>query len=191
MLEAIMTAGSKKNEAIIAAVSSLDKIDAAIDSPCKTVFLLTGNVFNLQNSIEKIQKAKKKVYVDVDFMDGFGRDTVFLEYLHQVLKPDGIISTKGNLIKKAMSLTLFAVQRIFIFDSMSLQSGIDSVKNIKPDAVEILPGIMPRIIKKVREATKLPIISGGLISDREDVDAALEAGAIGISTGNTKLWNSY
>jgi glycerol uptake operon antiterminator len=179
---------TKKNETIIAAVSSLEKLDSAIDSPCKTLFLLTGNVFNLQSSIEKIQKAAKKVYVDVDFIEGFGKDTVFIEFLHQVLKPDGIISTKGNLIKKAKSLGLFAVQRIFIFDSMSLQSGIDTVKNIKPDAVEILPGIMPRIITKVREETKLPVISGGLISNREDVDAAIKAGAIGISTGNTKLW---
>ena len=181
----------KKTDAVIAAVSSLDKLDAAIESPCKTLFLLTGNVFNLQSSIEKVHKANKKVHVDIDFMEGFGRDAVFIEYLHQILKPDGIISTKSNLIKKAKSMNLFAVQRIFVFDSMSLASGIDSVLKIKPDAVEILPGIMPRIIKEVREKTKLPIISGGLISDKDDVEAALNAGAIGITTTNTAIWDLF
>jgi glycerol uptake operon antiterminator len=166
-------------------------LDAAIASGAKTLFLLTGNVFNLQGMIERIHKADKKVYVDIDFVEGYGKDTVFMEYLHQVLKPDGVITTRGNLIKKAKTLGLFAVQRIFVFDSMSLDSGIDSVQNIKPDAVEILPGIMPRIIQKVREKTKLPVISGGLISEKEDVDAAVNAGAIGISTGNINLWNSY
>jgi glycerol uptake operon antiterminator len=183
--------GTDKKDVIIAAVSSPEKLDAAIASNAKTLFLLTGNVFNLQSMIEKIHNANKKVYVDIDFIEGYGKDTVFMEYLHQVLKPDGVITTRGNLIKKAKSLGLFAVQRIFVFDSMSLNSGIDSVQNIKPDALEVLPGIMPRIIQKVREKTKLPVISGGLISEKEDVDAAVNAGAIGISTGNINLWSSY
>jgi len=186
-----MMISTDKKDVIIAAVSSPEKLDAAITSAVKTLFLLTGNVFNLQTMIERVHSVGKKVYVDIDFIEGYGKDTVFMEYLHQVLKPDGIITTRGNLIKKAKSLGLFAVQRIFVFDSMSLNSGIDSVQNIKPDAVEILPGIMPRIIRKIRETTKLPVISGGLISEKEDVDAAVNAGAIGISTGNINLWNSY
>lgn len=180
----------KKTDTIIAAVTSLEKLDLAIESLCKTLFLLTGNVFNLQNSIEKVRKANKRVFVDIDFIEGFGKDTVFLEYLEQVLKPDGIITTRGNLIKEAKSLNLFAVQRIFIFDSMSLASGIDSVRKIKPDAIEILPGIMPKIIKIVREETKLSVISGGLISEKEDVEAAINAGAIAVTTSNARLWNS-
>lgn len=182
---------NKKNDVIIAAVSTLELLEAAIKSNCKTLFLLTGNVFNLQESIEQVHKAAKKVYVDIDFIDGYGKDAVFIEYLHTTLKPDGIITTKGNLIKKAKSLNLFAIQRIFIFDSMSLASGIDSVQKIVPDAIEVLPGIMPKIIKKVREETKLPVISGGLISEKEDVQAAVNAGAIAITTGNVSLWNSF
>lgn len=175
--------------AVIAAVNNMDKLDEAVQSKSKALFLLTGTIFNLQSSIEKIHHADKKVYVDVDLMEGFGKDAVFLEYLHKVLKPDGIITTKGSLIKKAKTMDLFAIQRIFVFDSMSLSSGIDSVLKIKPDAVEILPGVMPKVIKKVKDKTEMPVICGGLILDQDDVDIAIDAGAIAITTSNTSLWN--
>lgn len=184
-----MNEANSYTNTIIAAISDIEKLNAAISSQCKTLFLLTGTIFNLKSSIDKIHQAGKKVYVDVDLMEGFGKDPVFIEYLHEVLKPDGIITTKGNLIKKAKSLKLFAIQRIFVFDSRSLNSGIDSVLKIMPDAVEILPGIMPKVIRKARDEVKLPVICGGLILDKEDIDSAISAGAIAITTGNQSLWN--
>ncbi len=179
----------KYDNTIIAAIGTLDKLDAAIESKCKTIFLLTGNIFNLQSSIDKIHQANKKVYVDIDLMEGFGKDPVFLEYLNEVLKPDGIITTRSNLIKKAKGLGLFAVQRIFVFDSRSLNSGIDLVLKTRPDALEILPGIMPKVIREARDRAKLPVICGGLISDREDIDSAINAGAIAITTSRELLWD--
>ena len=174
---------------MIAAINTLDSLQAAINSQCKTIFLLTGNIFNLKSSIDAIHEANKKVHVDIDLMEGFGKDTVFLEYLFQVLKPDGIITTKGNLVKKAKSLGLFTIQRIFVFDSRSLNSGIDLVLKIKPDAVEILPGIMPKVIREIRDKAKLPVICGGLILEKEEVDIAIYAGAIAITTSLEKLWD--
>ncbi|MGL5578401.1 MAG: glycerol-3-phosphate responsive antiterminator, partial [Fusobacteriaceae bacterium] len=50
------------------------------------------------------------------------------------------------------------------------------------DAVEILPGVMPKIIKKLSEEIDTPLIAGGLISDIEDIEIALNSGAIAVST---------
>ena len=180
---------TKYTRTIIAAISTLDRLDAALASNCKTVFLLTGNIFNLQHTIDKVHQANKKVYVDIDLMEGFARDRIFLEYLSEILKPDGIITTKSNLIKKAKTLGLFAVQRVFVFDSRSLKSGIDSVLKMKPDAVEILPGVMPKVIRKTRDQAGLPVICGGLISDSEDIDNAIREGAVAITTSNELLWD--
>ena len=58
----------------------------------------------------------------------------------------------------------------------------------RPDLVEVMPGIMPRILKEIRGYTDIPLIAGGLISDKKDVMAALSAGADGISTTNEGLW---
>ena len=43
--------------------------------------------------------------------------------------------------------------------------------------VEIMPGIMPEIIERLKIEIKIPIIAGGLISDKKDIIAALSVGA--------------
>ena len=58
----------------------------------------------------------------------------------------------------------------------------------RPDTLEILPGLMPKIITRVSRMAKVPIIAGGLISEKEDVVAALAAGAISVSSTNPRVW---
>jgi glycerol uptake operon antiterminator len=43
------------------------------------------------------------------------------------------------------------------------------VERTRPDYIEVLPGVMPHIIKEVYEKTKIPIFAGGLIRSEEDV----------------------
>lgn len=167
----------------------MDKLDAAIESLCGTIFLLSGSIFNLQDTIDKIHDAGKKVYVDIDLMEGFSRDSTFLKYIKDVLLPDGVITTRNKLTREAKSMGIFVIQRYFIFDSMSLQSGINSALDVKPDIIEILPGISVKVIRQVREATHQPVIGSGLITSKEDVINALDAGAMGVTTSNTELWN--
>ena len=57
-----------------------------------------------------------------------------------------------------------------------------------PDFIEILPGVMPKIIRRICRETQTPIIAGGLIADKEDIMAALGAGACAISTTNPNVW---
>jgi glycerol uptake operon antiterminator len=52
------------------------------------------------------------------------------------------------------------------------------VERTRPDYIEVLPGVMPHIIKEVHEKTKIPIFAGGLIRSEEDIENALQAGAI-------------
>ena len=40
---------------------------------------------------------------------------------------------------------------------------------MKPDYIEVLPGIMPQVISKMCKVSKAPIIAGGLISEKESV----------------------
>ena len=55
--------------------------------------------------------------------------------------------------------------------------------------IEILPGLMPKVIRRVARLVKLPVIAGGLISEKEDVMAALSAGAISVSSTNQSVWS--
>ncbi|MCK5763458.1 MAG: glycerol-3-phosphate responsive antiterminator [Clostridiales bacterium] len=63
-----------------------------------------------------------------------------------------------------------------------------SVHNCNPDAVEILPNVISRIIKHFIELTRKPIISGGLITTKENVITSLGADAIRISTSKRAIW---
>lgn len=173
---------------IIAALNNMEKLDEIIESPCKVVFLLTGDILNLGPTVDILKKNDKIVFVHLDLMEGFSRDVVAMKFIYEYIGLDGIITTKASIVKAAKELGIFTIQRLFILDSLALVSGISSIRSIKPDAVEILPGIMPKVTKEVHNSTKIPIITGGLIRDKEDVIESLKAGAIAISTSNKGVW---
>ncbi len=176
------------NNPIIAAINDVNKLEDVINSPCKIVFLLTGDILNIKEIVDELKKHNKLVFVHIDLLCGFSKDVTALKYLNNTINLDGIITTKSNLIKAAKELNIFTIQRLFVLDSLALTSGINSIKSIRPDAVEILPGIMPKIIREIRQETRIPIIAGGLIRDKSDVIDSLNSGAIGISTSNKNVW---
>jgi len=63
-----------------------------------------------------------------------------------------------------------------------------NIKENKIVAAEIMPGLMPKVIKKLSQKTHIPIITGGLIKEKEDVINAIKAGALSVSTTETSLW---
>ena len=130
------------------------------------------------------------MFVHFDLVEGLGRDAESVRYLAEVIGIDGLVTTRSNIIMTAQKLGLITVQRLFVFDSVSLENGIRIIKSSSPDAIEVLPGIViSRVIKKLREEMDLPVIAGGLMSDIEDVQVALASGAIGISTSSKELWD--
>lgn len=174
---------------IIGALNNIDHINYIIESPCKIVFLLTGNIMNVTEIVKKLKDNGKLVYVHIDLIEGFSQHPSIMEYISKNVKPDGIISTKSRMIKAAKNYNLFTIQRLFLLDSLALKTGKDSIKSIKPNAVEILPALMPKVIKEIYKETRVPIIAGGLVKDKEDIINGLNAGAIGVSTSNPDVWN--
>ena len=57
-----------------------------------------------------------------------------------------------------------------------------------PDLIEILPALMPKIVAKVCRISPIPVIAGGLVSDKEDVMSLLQAGVTSISSTNEQIW---
>jgi len=173
---------------IIAAVKDESGLKCCMESDCKVVFILYGTICDIGEIIEKIKSCDKTAIVHVDMISGLAAKDVAVEYIRNNTKADGIISTKPHLLKHAKDLGMIAVQRTFVVDSIALTNLKKQLELYKPDAVEILPGIMPRIIKIIRDYTKIPLIAGGLILDKKDVIEAIEAGADGVSMTKTELW---
>lgn len=174
---------------IIAAVSDPDKLESAIQSPADMVFLLGGTIFNLEEMVKRVKDAEMEAYVHLDLLEGFSRDATAMRFIGERVKPQGIITTKSGLVRIARTMDIFVIQRIFILDSLSLETAVKSIRSNKPDAVEILPGIMPKIIAKIRQETQATVIAGGLINDKEDVIESLKAGASAVSTSNEAIWS--
>ncbi len=87
-------------------------------------------------------------------IDGLKGDSAGIEYLKECVELDGIISTKTSNIKHATQVGLYAIQRIFIIDSLSLKTGIKNILEHRPTAVEVMPGIASKIINKLETKSK-------------------------------------
>jgi glycerol uptake operon antiterminator len=174
---------------VIVSIREPKDIDKAIKSKANIVFLLTGNLLSVKDYVEVLQNANKQVFVHLDFIDGLANSRSAIEYIAKHIKPLGIITTKSNLIKFAKEFHLMTIQRIFLIDRGAIKKGIEMVNSCKPDAVEVLPGLMPRVIFELTETVETPLIVGGLIANEDEIHNALKAGALAVSVGNPKLWD--
>lgn len=175
---------------IIAAAKDEDQLKKCLSSPCEIVVLLFGDICNVSRLVQEIKAAGKYVIVHADLINGLSQKEIVADYLQQYAHVDGLISTRPNLTRRAKAIGLFSVLRIFAIDSMALNSLCRMKPSDIADVIELLPGVIPKVISSVWEATHLPLIVGGLIEDKKDVMAALSAGAIGVSTSSATLWHA-
>lgn len=174
---------------VIAAVKDEEGLDKSLRTDCRIIFILYGNICSLTTIVEKIKKRDKLAIVHADLVQGLSAKIEAIDYIKNNTKADGILSTKGNLVKHATDIGLIGILRNFIIDSIAMENVNKQVELAHPDMIEIMPGIMPEIIEKLKNEIKLPLIAGGLISDKKDVIAALSAGADAVSTTKEELWN--
>ncbi len=173
---------------VIASVKDEQDVAAVLSSECPLVFVLFGTLNTIPAIVRRLTENGRRVFVNVDMIEGFGQKPVVIDFLLQHCSPDGILSSKSMMVKYAKSVGLFGVQRIFLVDSFSYSSLIKQSAISGADAIEILPGCIPRVITWVRADIDLPIIAGGLVCDKQDVLSALAAGAMAIASSNHGVW---
>ena len=159
---------------IIAAVRDEAGLDACLASDVRMVFTLFGDICSIPAIVDRIRAANKFAVVHLDRVTGLASKEVAVDFIRQSTRADGVISTHTNLIQYAKGLGLFTVLRAFLIDSIAL---------------DILPGLMPPMIRRVREQTGLPVLTGGLITQKAEILQALEAGALAISTTDPAVWS--
>ena len=176
---------------IIAAVKDDEGLDRALNGDIEIIFVLYGDICTISSIVKKIKLSGKVAMVHVDLITGLNNSKdVCLDFIKNNTEADGIITTKSSLIPHARELELNTVLRYFILDSLALQN-IEKqamARGVKPDIIEFLPGIvLPKMIRRINKVSRVPIIAGGLIADKEDVMNALDAGALAISTTNESV----
>ncbi|WP_373893353.1 glycerol-3-phosphate responsive antiterminator [Virgibacillus natechei] len=171
------------------AIRTMKEFDKALETSHEIIVLLETRLSQLKSLVDYAKRANKKAFVHADLIQGLKADEYGMEFLIREVKPDGILSTRGNVISLAKKHKLVAIQRLFLLDSKALDHNLKLIEKTRPDCVEVLPGLMPSIIKEVLEQTNIPVIAGGLVTKEEQITAALDAGAIAVSTSKSELWN--
>lgn len=174
---------------VIASVKKEQDLQKAVTSNANVIFLLTGDLLSTKKYIDRLKEANKSTFIHLDFIDGLTNSRNAIQYIAREWRPLGIVTTKSNLIKYAKEENLATIQRIFVIDKNALAKGVEIANSVRPDAIEILPGLMPKIIDQITKQTHLPVIAGGLISDKQEIMNGLKAGALAISSGDPSLWN--
>ncbi|WP_092094347.1 glycerol-3-phosphate responsive antiterminator [Curtobacterium sp. UNCCL20] len=177
-----------RDDPVIASVKDASALGQVLASDRGVVFVLYGSVLDIVEIVDRAKAAGKTVFVDVDLLDGFAAREVVVTWLAEHTRADGVLSTKSNLVRAAKRAGLVAVQRFFLVDSFSYHQLPRVVEQAKPDAIEILPGCMPRVITWLRDDIDVPIIAGGLVCDKADVVAALGAGAVAVASSDRDVW---
>ena len=101
---------------------------------------------------------------------------------------DGIISTRPHLIRRGRELGMLTVLRVFAIDSKAVGNLQKETEMVTPDVIEILPGTLPKVIERLSKKLPIPLIAGGLMTDKGDILSALQAGALCVSTSEQSLW---
>lgn len=173
---------------IIAAVKDNRGLEEAIQSNVDIIFVLFGDIMSIRDIGNKIKENNKIGILHVDLVEGLMSKEVTVKFIKNETSFHGIISTKTSIIKAAKIYNLFAIQRFFIFDTISLNNSRNHIIS-ECDAIEILPGVIPKVIRNISTCSNRPIVAGGLIDTKDDVILALNAGATCVSTSKKSIWD--
>ena len=158
-------AADMTQEAFLRAWRGLGSFQA--DSSLSTwLFRLTSNV-----CIDFLRAARRHLVVPISGLDADGEE-------YTLDAPDPAKLPEEELLAREEREELRAAMALLAPEQ----------RQFRPDVVEILPGAMPKVLRQLTAFSPVPVIAGGLIHDKEDVIAALDAGAAAISSTDPAIW---
>ncbi|MGI6512025.1 MAG: glycerol-3-phosphate responsive antiterminator [Catenisphaera adipataccumulans] len=175
---------------IIASVKNDEGLKLCLTTDVGVVFILYGDLCSLPTIVRQVRESGRLAIVHVDLIAGLSSDEAAIDYIKNVAHADGIITTKHNLIVYGKKVGLYTIHRYFVLDSLALKNIEKQTKTkVHPDLIEVLPGvIVPKLFRKITSISEVPVMAGGLITEKEDVINALKNGVIAVSTTNQSIW---
>ncbi|TDF98652.1 glycerol-3-phosphate responsive antiterminator [Paenibacillus piri] len=179
------------NNPIIAALRKPEEIERALDSQVQNIFFMGGNLKEIIHSVRLAKDRKKGAFIHLDLIKGLSStDKESVDFIAEYVGADGIITPKSHLIKEAKRVGLYAILHLFVIDSLALKNGLSLAQTVQPDGIELMPGVIAKIIHTFSETlTDIPIVASGLIHTKEETIEVLHAGATSLSVSDTTLWN--
>lgn len=178
------------NGPIIPAVRTIQDFKYAMSNTAAPgVIVLFGDINTVSSLLEQAKQYKKRLILHLDLLEGIGRDKPGINFLARQ-GVSAVITTKTQIGKMAHEDGMIVIQRLFSMDSEAVRTGIQAAKALKPDAIEVLPGMVPRaVVQRLLSEVGRPILAGGLMQTEEEVIAAINNGVYAVSTSKRELWN--
>lgn len=191
------------SQPILLAISQMKDFEKFLQSPLDTCILMDFHINLLPNMMQSAHAAGKTVYLHADLLRGVSADEFGCEYLCQRLRADGIISTKPKVLEAARRNRVTTILRLFLIDTKSLEKGAALIRSLRPDHVELLPGLACDAIPELKQRltvssgtspsgqTTQSFLCGGLIKTHAQIDRCLEAGACAVTLSDRSLAEEY
>ena len=127
---------------VICAVRTSEDLRCAqqLEGP-RCVFLLGTTLREVPQSVSSLSAKGHSVFVHVDLVEGLKPDAAGLSFLAEHAKPTGVISTHRSVVEQAREQWLLTILRVFLLDSEALRKGRQLVSHLRPDLLELLPGV--------------------------------------------------
>ena len=175
---------------IIAAVRSPESMEEALKSNAANLFIMGGSLNVIVSMVQTAKAHGKGTFVHLDLIKGLSStDKESLVFIRDQVCADGIITPKNHLIKEAKRIGLYAILHLFVIDSLAMTNGLTISQSIRPDAVEIMPGTIAKVVSRFTdELPDIPVIASGLIQTQDEAAEMLNAGATALSVSEPSLW---
>jgi len=179
-----------RHSEVIPAVRHDRNLAAALRSPAGVLFLLNADLRHLRQVVDRCRAAGKAVFVHYDLVAGLSADRSGVTFLATYAGPDGLISTRSAVARFSKDSGFHTILRIFALDSAALATALEVIERTAPDAVEVLPALLPPwVFARIRQVHRGPLIAGGLVRNARDVRRVLAAGATAVSVSDPALWS--
>ena len=170
-----------------AAITADGHLDLALGSRAPVLFILRGNGLSLGPIVRRIHDSGKLVAVHVDLVAGLRADRVAVGWLAGA-GVDAVISSHGQLMPAIRHEGMTAIHRLLLVRRSNLDSAVGAIGRSAPNIVEILPGVIFPSIVAMMPPFLVPVLAGGFVRTEADVQAAIGAGALGVTTSSSTLW---
>ncbi|MBU9710673.1 glycerol-3-phosphate responsive antiterminator [Evansella tamaricis] len=175
---------------IIAALRDMNDLPLALESQVDNIFFMCGRMNEMEKAVRSTHGKGKRAFVHIDLIKGLSNsDREVVEFIADI-HADGIITPKSHLVKEAKKVGIYGILHFFVLDSLTIHKGLRILEDIQPDGIEIMPGVIPKVIETFSaRAENTPIIASGLISSKSEVETSLQAGATSLSVSEQMLWD--
>jgi glycerol uptake operon antiterminator len=179
------------NNPCIAALRKPEDIEQALESRVQNIFFMGGNVKEIIHAVRLTKDRNKGAFIHLDLIKGLSStDKESVDFISEYIGADGIVTPKSHLIKEAKRVGLYGILHLFVIDSLALKNGLNLAQSVQPDGIELMPGVITKIIHIFSETlANIPIVASGLIHTKEETIEGLHAGATSLSVSDTALWN--